>query len=460
MQKTVVLNIVGLTSNLIGANTPFLTKWIERGKLCKIKPMLPGVTCSVQSTYLTGEWPCQHGVVGNGWYFQDLCEIKFWHQSNKLVKLSKIWDVAKKKDPSFSCANMFWWHNMYSTVDYSVTPRPIYTVEGNKIPDCYTFPSNLRDELQSKLGKFPLFNFWGPKASIASSRWIAESSKIVELKFNPTLTLIYLPHLDYCLQKDGDQSLETNKSLKEIDTICKDLISFYENQGGDVILLSEYGIEPVNKVIYINRILRQYGYLKIRQENKGELLDAGASLAFAVCDHQVAHIYVNDKTILNEIYDLLSKVLGIDYLLDQKSKTIYHLNHPRSGDFVAIASEGSWFSYYYWLDDKYAPDFARTVDIHKKPGYDPSELFIDPCIKWAGLKILLALIKKKIGFRSLMNFIPLDSSLVKGSHGRIPNDPNKYPILVSQKKHLLLEGPINATDVFKIILRHLTQKLI
>jgi len=455
MQKIVVLNVVGLTNKLIGANTSFLQKWSNSRKVTKIKPMLPAVTCSVQSSYLTGKWPNEHGIVGNGWYFKDLCEVKFWHQSNKLVEAPKIWDIAKKSNPNFTCANMFWWYNMYSNVDYSVTPRPIYTADGLKIPDCYTNPSHLRDELQSQLGPFPLFNFWGPKASIVSSKWIAEASKIVEQKFNPTLTLIYLPHLDYCLQKAGPDSLETYKSLKEIDQVCEDLISFYIKKGANIIILSEYGIEKVNKAINISRVLRERGYLKVRNENGGEILDAGASAAFAVSDHQVAHVYVNDQSLLNKIYDTLAQIDSIDYILDKQAQKKYHIDHERSGDFVAVASKGAWFSYYYWLDDKYAPDFARTVDIHKKPGYDPTELFINPQIKWIQLKILTTLMKKKMGFRYLMNFIPLDTSFVKGSHGRIFEDPDNHPILISQKEELLPKAIINSPEVFQIILDHL-----
>lgn len=455
MQKTVVINIVGLTSSLITEKTPFLLKWINKGKLCKIKPMLPAVTCSVQSTYLTGQWPSTHGIIGNGWYFKDLCEIKFWHQSNKLVTAPKIWDIAKKQDPSFTCANMFWWYNMYSTVDYSVTPRPIYAADGSKIQDCYTSPSNLRDELQNELGRFPLFNFWGPNASIKSSEWIANSSKIVELKYNPTLTLIYLPHLDYCLQKSGKNSKETTKSLQELDNVCKDLINFYENKNANVIVLSEYGIEPVNNVIYINRILRQKGYIKVREENGGELLDAGASLAFAVCDHQVAHIYLNNKSIIDEVFDLLNTIKGIDIVIEESKKEKYKINHQRSGDLIVVANQGSWFSYYYWLDEKKAPDFARIVEIHKKPGYDPAELFIDPSIKFAKFRILLTLLKKKLGFRYLMKFIPLDDTIVKGSHGRINTDPENYPIIVSQKKQVLTKDSIEAIEVFEILKQHL-----
>nr|YP_009551191.1 hypothetical protein [Vischeria sp. ACOI 3415]QAA12124.1 hypothetical protein [Vischeria sp. ACOI 3415] len=455
MKKTVVLNIVGLTSKLIGPYTPFLKKWIARGKISKIKPLLPAVTSSVQSTYLTGKWPDTHGIVGNGWYFKDLCEIKFWHQSNNLVTAPKIWDIAKNIDPSFTCANMFWWYNMYSTVDYSVTPRPIYTSFGTKIPDCYTFPTNLRDELQTMLGRFPLFDFWGPKTSIKSSKWIAEASKIVEKKFNPTLSLIYLPHLDYCLQRSGPESVETKKSLLDIDLICKDLIRFYESRGANLIILSEYGIEPVNNVVHINRILREHNYLKIREENGRELLDPGASDAFAVCDHQIAHIYINNKKIIYKVFSILKELPGIAYILDDMRKQMHHLTHSRAGDFIVVASEGYWFSYYYWMDDQKAPDFARTVEIHKKPGYDPAELFIDPNLKWANLKILITLLKKIIGFRYLVNIIPIDASVVKGSHGRIPNDSMNYPIIVSQKTNLNLDEFINAIDVFKIIMQHL-----
>ena len=455
MQKTVVINVVGLTSSLINENTPFLKQWVAKGELCKIKPMLPSVTCSVQSTYLTGQWPSIHGIVANGWYFQDLCEIKFWHQSNKLVSAPKIWDTLKKQDPSFTCANMFWWYNMYSTVDYSVTPRPIYAADGNKIQDCYTYPINLRDELQKKLGKFPLFNFWGPNTSIKSSKWIAESSKVVEYKYNPTLTLIYLPHLDYSLQKSNSESLETKTSLKEIDNVCEDLISFYEKKNANVIILSEYGIEHVDNVVYINQILRKEGYLKIREENGGELLDAGASLAFAVCDHQIAHIYIQDKTLISKIFKLLNEINGISLIIGENEKKEYNISHKRSGDLVVIADEGSWFSYYYWLDKKKAPDFAKTVEIHKKPGYDPAELFIDPNIKWAKFRIFLTLLKKKLGFRYLMKYIPLNDTIVKGSHGRINTNPKNYPIIVTQKKHLLRSNLIEATEVFSILLEHI-----
>lgn len=449
MNKTVVINIVALSSELIGEYTPFLSKYIEGKRKTKVKPIIPAVTCSAQSTYVTGKMPSDHGIVGNGWYFKDECEIKFWRQSNKLVQEKKIWELAKEADPSFTSANICWWYNMYSTVDYSVTPRPMYPADGRKIPDCYTHPFSLRDELQNKLGIFPLFKFWGPATTIESTQWIANASKYIEEKYSPTLSFVYLPHLDYILQQVGINFSKIAKHLNEIDEICADLITFYESKGAKVILLSEYGISDVSNPIHLNRLFREKGYIAIREEMGHDLLDAGASKAFAVADHQVAHIYLNDKSLLGEVRDLLKKTKGISQILEGENKTAAGLDHDRAGDFVAVADKNFWFTYYYWVDDVKAPDYARTVDIHKKPGYDPVELFIDPEIKFPMLKIGGILAKKKAGFRQLMDVIPLDATLVKGSHGRIQEDKNQWPILVADE--LDAKEEIEPTDVFGYI---------
>lgn len=455
MQKTVVINVVGLTQELIGEHTPFLSQWSAQGKTAYIQPTLPAVTCTMQSCYLTGAWPSDHGIVGNGWYFRDESEIKFWRQSNKLVQAPKIWETAKKLDSSFTCANFFWWYNMYSTADTTVTPRPIYRADGSKFSDCYTQPAELRHELQTQLGTFPLFDFWGPKTTIYSSQWIADAAKKTAEKNLDTLTLIYLPHLDYNLQRLGPYHPDVEKDLKEIDQVCADLITFYEAKDVRVIVLSEYGITPVNNAISLNTVLREHGYLKVREEKGGELLDAGASAAFAVADHQVAHIYVNDKSKIARISKLIANQPGVEQVLGASDKKAHYLNHARSGELIAIADADSWFTYYYWLDDKKAPDFARTVDIHRKPGYDPVELFIDPEIKLAKLKILTKLLKKKLGFRYLLDFISLDPSIVKGSHGRHQTALAQGPLLISKQNHLVPSDSLKAIDVHDIILAHL-----
>ncbi len=455
MKKTVVIDVVALSSRLIGEYTPFLRQWMAQGKKVTIDPVLPAVTCSSQSTYLTGKWPAEHGIVGNGWYFQDECEIKFWRQSNRLVQASKIWEEAQQHDPDFTCSNMFWWYNMYSSADYAVTPRPLYPADGRKLPDIHSQPMDLRHRLQDTLGQFPLFNFWGANANIKSTRWIADASMLVDQWHNPTLTLIYLPHLDYELQRSGIDFSKIGKMLQEVDEVCKDLITYYEEKGADVIVLSEYGITDVRRPMYLNRILREHGYISVKDELGTETLDVGTCGAFAVCDHQLAHVYVNRKEDISKVKQLLEETIGIALVLDEAGKKQYHIDHERAGDLVAVADKHSWFAYYYWLDDAKAPDYARTVDIHRKPGYDPVEMFFDPKIRFPMAKAGFKVLKKKLGFRYLMDLTPLDASLIKGSHGRIDEDDVNHPVLITKRKDLLQKSSIAPTDVYGMIMAHL-----
>ncbi len=455
MKKTVVLNVVGLSTRLLGKHTPFMNAFLSQGRSAHITPVVPAVTCTAQATYLTGKWPAEHGIVGNGWYFKDECEVKFWRQSNKLVTAEKLWDKLKKQDSNFTCANHFWWYNMYSTVDYSITPRPNYLADGRKIPDIYTHPAALRDTLQAELGTFPLFHFWGPKTSVRSSQWIADAAIRTDELYDPTLTLIYLPHLDYILQKRGLDFEKIGKDLSEIDKLVEQLVSHYNKQGARIIILSEYGITDVNYPIHLNRVLRSEGYLSIRMERGLELLDAGASKAFAVADHQVAHVYVNDSKQKDAVKQLLLKVKGVETVWDKSDPECAHLDHDRSGDLVVIADRNSWFTYYFWEQDEKAPDYARMVDIHKKPGYDPVELFTDPADPFVMPKVAGKLLKKKLGFRTVLNIIPLKPELVRGSHGRMPEDNLDYPILMTNAPDLLGEASLKATSVYEVIENHL-----
>jgi predicted AlkP superfamily pyrophosphatase or phosphodiesterase len=455
LRKTAVLNVVGLTPDLICEHTPRLRTFLNQGRLASVGPVLPAVTTTVQSTYLTGAWPAEHGIVANGWYFRDECEVKFWRQSNKLVQRPKVWDAVKALDPAFTCANLFWWYNMYSTADYAVTPRPLYPSDGRKLPDVWTQPESLRRHLQQKNGQFPLFKFWGPATSIESTRWIANAAADVTDLYHPTLVLVYLPHMDYVLQRVGPDRDKAAADLREIDEVCGRAIDSYESKGYAVIVLSEYGIAPVSRPVHLNRVLREHGLLTVREELGRELLDAGASKAFAVADHQVAHVYVNDPSKFAEVRSLVESTPGVEQVLDDAGKAEWHLDHPRSGELVAVAAPGAWFTYYYWLDDARMPDFARTVDIHRKPGYDPAELFIDPAIKLPKAKIAWALARRKLGLRTPLEVIPTDATLVKGSHGRPPATPGEGPLVMTKQKDLLESDHLAPTDLFNLILRHL-----
>ncbi|NNF42721.1 MAG: alkaline phosphatase family protein [Phycisphaerales bacterium] len=451
---TAVLNVVGLSSSLLGPDTPHLSALAQRHAMRTLAPVLPAVTCPVQSSMLTGLPVRDHGIVANGWYDRDRCEVQFWKQSNRLVHGEKVWETAKRRDPSVTCANMFWWFNMYSTADVSVTPRPMYPADGRKIPDVYTEPAGLRDELQARHGQFPLFKFWGPMASIDSSRWIARASMDVHERVNPTLMLIYLPHLDYALQRSGPGSPEAAAAVREIDALVGELLAFFEGRGTRVVVLSEYGIEPVTEAIDVNRTLRDAGLLRVREELGRELLDAGASDAFAVCDHQVAHVYIADPEALPSVRATLATRAGVDRALDRDEQHALGIDHPRAGELVLVAERGHWFTYDYWRDDDRAPDFARTVDIHRKPGYDPRELFVDPTLIAPTLRIAAKVARRKLGFRTLLDVIPLDTSLVRGSHGRIDQPKEERPLLIAERIDAD-SAALPVTSVRDVILTHL-----
>ncbi len=455
MRATLVLNVVGLTPALLGPHAPNLQRLAARGGLRALDTVMPAVTTTVQSTFVTGALPREHGIVANGWYFRDLSEVWLWRQSNRLVAGEKIWESARRRDPEFTCAKLFWWYNMYSSANWSVTPRPMYPADGRKLPDIYSDPPELRAELNAALGEFPLFRFWGPGADIVSSEWIARCALHVRKQHRPTLTLVYLPHLDYNLQRLGPADPAIHADVARVDALCGELIDAAERDGDRVIVLSEYGITAVNRPIHINRALREAGLIRIREELGLELLDAGACKAFAVSDHQIAHIYVSDPALIPQVKALVQELPGVERVLDEEGKRAYGLDHARSGELVAIAHADSWFTWYYFLDEARAPDFARAVDIHRKPGYDPVELFLDPALKFPKLRIASRLARKALGMRYLMDVISLDASLVKGSHGRPTDRADEGPLLISSEPDLLPAGHVAATGVKRIVLDHI-----
>ncbi len=473
MKRTAILNVVGLSPRLIGPHTPRLSAYRDRGSHAIIRPAFPAVTCTAQSDYLTGSTPAAHGIVGNGWYDRTLAEVQFWKQSNHLVHGEKLWETLRRRHPGATCAKLFWWYNMYSSADFSITPRPMYPADGRKVFDVYTWPYELRTGVKQALGDFPFPGFWGPAAGVdspqgradAASRWIAASARWVEERHRPTLSLVYLPHLDYNLQRHGPRASSTpgaalnpriERDLHEIDTLVGELLDFYAARDVQVLVLSEYGITQAEMPVHLNRCLREAGWLVVKEELGLELLDAGASQAFAVADHQVAHVYVRDPAHVPRVRQLLESTPGVAEVLDVEAQRARGLAHARSGDLVVVAHENAWFTYYYWLEDAKAPDFARCVDIHRKPGYDPVELFTDPRLSTLALRTGIAwrLLKKKLGFRMLMDLIPLDATLVRGSHGAQPRDRADWPVLLGPSGSSL-PAETTSTGVRDILLERL-----
>ncbi|MEV8567768.1 nucleotide pyrophosphatase/phosphodiesterase family protein [Streptomyces sp. NPDC051322] len=446
-----VIDVVGLTPRLL-AHMPRLRAVGDAGFTSRLDTSFPAVTCTVQSTLLTGEPATGHGIVGNGWYFRELGEVFLWRQHNALVGGEKLWEAARRSQPGYRVANICWWYAMGADVDFTVTPRPVYYADGRKEPDCYAHPPSLHAELTGKLGTFPLFTYWGPTASITSSRWIVDATRHMLATHAPDLTLAYVPHLDYDLQRFGPDDPRAFAAAAEVDRVLGPLLDDAAARGVTVVALSEYGITGVSRAVDINRVLRRAGLLNVYTQDGMEYLDPWTSAAFAVADHQVAHVYVADPADTGRVRELLSGTDGVAEVLDEHGKKEYGIDHARAGDLVAVADPDAWFTYYYWLDDARAPDFAQLVEIHRKPGYDPAELFMDPEDPRVKLRAAVALARKKLGMRYRMSVVPLDPAPVRGSHGRLPDRPDDGPVLLCSRPDEARER-YDATEVKDLLLR-------
>src|SRR5262245_2447113 len=433
MQPIVLINAVGLTPRLL-QHAPRLKAIAAEGWVANMPEVLPAVTCTAQATLLTGKMPNEHGVVANGWLFRDTNEVRFWQQSNRLIHSEPIYLTARKRAKErgkpFTSAKLFWWFNQGAAVDISVTPKPHYAVDGNKSFGITGTPPALPELLERELGPFPFPQFWGPLAGVKSTHWIAASAARVVRKLGPTLTLVYLPHLDYDPQRFGPKATDMPKCVKELDDSCEPLLDAAREVGAQVWVLSEYGHCDVSRPIYPNRALRDAGLLEVRKGPFGEQIDLYSSRAFAVCDHQLAHVYVRDINDVPRVRDVLALLSGVAKVFSGKERATIHLDHERSGELILLSEPDAWFAYPFWLDDRLAPDYARTVDIHRKPGYDPCELFLDPKLWWPTGRVIRKVLRKKLGFRTLFDVIPLDPRLVRGSHGLEATNEQDRPLLI------------------------------
>lgn len=462
-RPVLLLDVVGLTADAL-RHMPRLSRLAAHGSRAELGTVLPAVTCSVQSSVLTGRMPSGHGIVGNGWYFRGLGDVLLWRQHNRLVEGEKLWETARARSGgAYTSANLGWWYAMGATTDLTVTPRPIYHADGRKSPDFYARPPGLHGELREELGEFPLFQYWGPTASIRSTQWIVEATRrvldgVVGGRGGPgapDLTMAYLPHLDYDHQRFGPDAPEAASAAAELDAAMAPLLDRADAQGVTVVALAEYGIARADRPVDVNRALRREGLLEVYVQDGREQLDPWTSRAFAVADHQVAHVYVADPADVPRAAAVLRDLDGVDEVLDRDAQARYGLDHARSGELVAVAEPGAWFTYYFWLDDDAAPEYARGVDIHRKPGYDPAELFFDPADRLAKARAAGNLVRKTLGLRYAMSTVPLDPSCVRGTHGRLPDSKADTPLLLSSDPAFLdgASDRVHATEVRDLVLR-------
>lgn len=441
-KRVIVIDAVGLGLKHFGFKDriPHIASLLDRGKLLRMKPVFPALTLPAQASLTTGAYPDCHGIVANGFYTQDDFRVSFWEQAASLVQTERIWDRLKKKKPGMKSGAIFFQNTLYAGCDTVMTPKPIHA-DGRLIHWCYSKPPGLYEAVTEGIGQFNLYHYWGPLASIESSRWIAKAAVEVIDRVKPDLLFVYLPHLDYCSQRLGPDDPAILDELSEVDKEVGRIIKGVEDMGlideTTFIVLSEYVFSEVKKDIPINRALRESGLLKVRTIEGREYIDFELTPAFAMADHQIAHIYVKSGY-AKLVRDTLQKIDGIEFLLDGEAKKHFRVEHARSGDLVAISSKDKWFSYYWWNDRSREPEFAARVDIHRKPGYDPLELFTEP----GSIKV------------------PQDTLLIKGSHGYPAlSEEDAVPFLISGegKDSAAIPETISITDVASVIERILVE---
>ena len=438
-EHVILLSIPGLRKQDVEA-MPNLRTLASAGGSVALAPSFPCLTCPVQANMTTGKTPAGHGVVANGFYWRDKGQVEMWTAWNECITAPQIWDTLREHQPELTSAVWFPLHSKGCGADYICTPAPIHNPDGSESLWCYTKPTEMYGELRDELGHFPLQHFWGPLANIKSTAWIAQSALAAARRLHPNFFYIYLPHLDYAAQRSGPDSPAARTARTELDEVLGQLFAgFNEAYTGAAgtpplwLLASEYVIEPVDHVTYPNRILREAGLLTLREEPDGEHLDPATSKAWALVDHQMAHVFVAgaDPQVIAQVAGLFEGREGIAEVLTGADRGRYDLEHPRSGEVILISTPNSWQAYYWWLDDAKAPGFARTVDIHRKPGYDPVELHVEMPAR----------------------AIPLDATLVKGSHGAPAHEESQRGMMLASQPGVLVGTVMADTDVCELVLR-------
>ena len=449
--RVCVIDLPGMSHALLKAvpADSVLGQWIADQRVAGLTPSWPAVTCSVQATLTTGTAPSRHGIISNGLpafrstddqalvdpsnYADYRRQISFWEQSNQLLAAPRFWQDASGVS-RFKTALLFVQNSMPGftgeakpAADIIITPKPEHGPDGKFTSLCWSNPPELVRELFAELGPFPLMNYWGPRASIASSAWIARAAAAVWAKHEPRLQWVYVPHLDYDLQRFGPASPQANAAVAEVTTALQPLVESVLHSGGKIVLLSEYAIHPVDHCVAPNRLLADAGLLATRETADGRLIDYEQSTAFAMVDHQIAHVYIRKPELLTTVRRLFEAQSGLR-VVKRDRLTDLRLDHRRSGDLLLYTPHGGWMDYRWWTNPADAPSFARAIDIHRKPGYDPLELFWDPAA----------------------NGISQDASLVHGSHGAV--QPGEA-VLVGDLASAASE--VECTDVARIILEQL-----
>jgi len=425
------------------ARMPVLAGLAAAGRCLPLAAGFPAVTCPVQATLTTGVPPATHGIVANGLFDRRSQHLEMWISPDSVHRAPRLWDRIRRARPGVRTAAWFLLQSKHATADLVCLPAPKHNPDGTETMWCHTNPEPLYAALRETLGEFPLHKFWGPVAGIESSRWIARSFVEASKPAPPHLAFVYLPHLDYAAQRTGPDSPPAHAACGELDTEIGTLLDDFGSLVGcenlTVLVVGEYAIRPVSHALHPNRILREAGLLVVRETTDGEILDIAASRAWTLADHQIGHVFLRDPADAATVADLFRGRAGVCRVLhgdDLVTAGLVSPGQPRAeshcGDLVIESTLDSWQTYFHWLDDAQAPTFARTIDIHRKPGYDPLELHLDRT-------------------RLPQIAIPLDPSLVKGSHGAVdPANPHET-ILIASRPDVTSASSLAMTDVAGVV---------
>jgi predicted AlkP superfamily pyrophosphatase or phosphodiesterase len=430
LRSLFLLNVAALSPSEIGLETPNLSALKSSGGLRPLIAPQPALTCTSHATMITGLSPREHGVVGNGWYEASHKKIFNWGRSDGLVSGEKLWEAAQRRDSSFKTANLFWRFCTHADCDLTLTERPTYFANGRKGADIYSSSDSFRRETIERFGPFPFFHFWGPKAELASSEWILKVTEHLLDQRRHRLIMCYAPGLDYDGQRFGPRSTQARSTLSRGDALIGETIERARSAGYDVAIVSDYGFTEVTRPIFLNRVLRQSGYVEVDHAANGELLEPGASRAFAVCDNQAAHIYVRDEKDIEAVKTLLIETEGVRSVLGPDVDESPCLGHSRSGTLLAIADPDAWFAYPYWLEEEHAPDFASCVDIFNKPGFDPCEMLLREGVG-GGLHLAKRFLQMKLGIRAPFDVISTRYDRIRGVRNIAPRRPEEGATLIS-----------------------------
>lgn len=435
--RTCLIDIPGLCGRLLeGLDRQAAPAWFTQlldGGANRIRPVLPAVTMPAQATYSTGVLPRDHGIVANGIatyrdpslhshldlanHAEHRTKVSFWEQSNSLLNAPRVWHDAPRK------VALLMVQSSMGAADIVLTPKPRHTPDGQTLSNCWSQPDDLHPELREELGEFPLHHYWGPMANMESSKWIAAAAERVWRRHEPDLQWIYVPHMDYDLQRLGPGDPAIPRQLCDVLNLLTPLVEQVRADGGRVLAISEYGMTDVSGSVAPNALLREQGLLQTDADGE---VDYVQSDCFAMCDHQVAHVYCRDEQAADRAQAVFENVGEVASIYRGEERGEVGLNTPRAGELVLFSQENAWFEYRWWGDFAQAPAFAWTVDIHKKPGYDPTELFFDPAA------------------RRIRADQP---QLVKGSHGTLPADPLDWPVLLGVDT----AEPLEATDIAALL---------